>query len=181
VTLSAVRDATAADAAAIGRVSVRAWQAAYRGVMSDAYLDSLRAEDREAMWHEVLERRTAGVKVLVVEDEGGAVVGFASLGPPNDAERRDAGDGELYSINLDPDAWGQGFGRSLLDEVSERLVDAGHRGAVLWVERDNVRARRFYERAGWRPDGTTKQAEVFGAPVNEVRYRRALEPTAGSA
>jgi ribosomal protein S18 acetylase RimI-like enzyme len=181
VTPPVVRDATAADTGAIGRVHVRAWQAAYRGVMSDAYLDSLRTEDREAMWHELLERRIPGVSVLVVENEGRAVVGFASLGPANDADRREAGYGELYSINLDPDVWGQGFGRSLLDEVSARLGRAGHPAAVLWVERENVRARRFYERAGWSPDGATKRAEVLGAPINEVRYQRALEPTAGSA
>ena len=42
----AVREATVDDAEAIGSIHVRAWQAIYRGVMPDEYLDGLRAEDR---------------------------------------------------------------------------------------------------------------------------------------
>jgi len=44
---------------------------------------------------------------------------------------------------------------------------------VLWVLRDNSRARRFYERAGFAPDGVTDVLERLGG-VTEVRYRRAL-------
>jgi RimJ/RimL family protein N-acetyltransferase len=43
----------------------------------------------------------------------------------------------------------------------------------------NGRARRFYERAGWRPDGAEKTEEWAGARVPEVRYRRPLIPAAG--
>ena len=45
-----VRPATVADAPAMGRLVVRAWQAAYRGHMPDDYLDGLRPEDRAAYW-----------------------------------------------------------------------------------------------------------------------------------
>jgi RimJ/RimL family protein N-acetyltransferase len=45
---------------------------------------------------------------------------------------------------------------------------------TLWVLRDNERARRFYERAGWSFDGTEKEDVVAGATVTEVRYRRDL-------
>ena len=38
----------------------------------------------------------------------------------------------------------------------------------------NVRARRFYEAGGWRPDGTERRDRVFGVPVDEVRYRKTL-------
>jgi RimJ/RimL family protein N-acetyltransferase len=44
---------------------------------------------------------------------------------------------------------------------------------VLWVLRDNTRARRFYERAGFAPDGATDVLDRLGG-VTEVRYRRAL-------
>jgi len=45
-----VRHAAVGDAPALGRVHVRAWQAAYRGQMPDDYLDGLRPEEREAGW-----------------------------------------------------------------------------------------------------------------------------------
>jgi hypothetical protein len=36
-----IREATAIDAEAVSRVRVRSWQAAYRGIIDDAYLDAL--------------------------------------------------------------------------------------------------------------------------------------------
>ena len=36
----------------------------------------------------------------------------------------------------------------------------------------NARARRFYERAGWRPDGALQEEELDGAVLREVRYVR---------
>jgi RimJ/RimL family protein N-acetyltransferase len=45
------------------------------------------------------------------------------------------------------------------------------RDATLWVLEDNPRARRFYEREGWSPDGEAKSDAFLGVRVNEVRYR----------
>jgi hypothetical protein len=45
-----IRRATVQDAPALGRLHVRAWQAAYRGQMPDDYLDGLRPEERAAGW-----------------------------------------------------------------------------------------------------------------------------------
>jgi RimJ/RimL family protein N-acetyltransferase len=41
------------------------------------------------------------------------------------------------------------------------------------VLRDNQRARRFYERAGFAPDGATNVLTGLG-DVLELRYRRTL-------
>ena len=41
-----VRSAEPEDATAVAEVHVRSWQIGYRGLVADAYLDGLRAEDR---------------------------------------------------------------------------------------------------------------------------------------
>jgi len=38
----------------------------------------------------------------------------------------------------------------------------------------NTRARRFYELAGWIPDGAEKDDDMAGTTIREVRYRREL-------
>jgi ribosomal protein S18 acetylase RimI-like enzyme len=162
-----VRPATVADAPAIGRAHVRAWQAAYRGQMPDAYLDGLRAEDRAAYWDGVLGREDLRGVVLVAE-VAGEVAGFAAAGPSRDPE----GAGELYAINLDPAHWGSGAGRALLEAVQAELARLGFAETVLWVLPANARARRFYERAGWVADGTERTVDALGVEVPEVRYRR---------
>jgi ribosomal protein S18 acetylase RimI-like enzyme len=162
-----VRAATVADAAAMGRLHVRAWQAAYRGHMPDAYLDGLRAEDRAAYWEGALRREDLRGAILVAE-RADEVVGFAAVGPSRDPQ----GAGELYAINLDPDHWGTGAGRSLLDAAQAELARRGFAESVLWVLPGNARARRFYEIAGWAADGTERTSEAFGVAFAEVRYRR---------
>lgn len=159
------------DADPIGAIQVRAWQATYRGVMPDAYLDELNADDRAAYWRRQVLALLPGQRLKVIVDDG-IVVGFAAAGPETDG--RAAGIGELYAINLDPQVWGRGLGRALLRDMTAELVTLGYREAVLWVVPQNDRARRFYESEQWRDDHLRRKDEVFGVVVPEMRYRRSL-------
>ena len=150
---------------------VRAWQAAYRGIMPDDYLDGHRAEQRAAMWQRVLADLGPDrwVQVLIVGEE---LVGFASCGPEL-ADVSDGETGELYAINLDPDHWGRGLGRVLLAEVTRGLADVGYHTAVLWVATGNERARRVYESEGWTAEGPARDAEIHWILKNieQKKYR----------
>lgn len=166
-----VRRASVADAPAVAEVQVLAWQAAYVGLMPQDYLDALEVADRTAYWQAGLARSTPGVRALVLTADS-LVAGFAVVGPAHDDAPSTLG--ELYAINLRPDAWGRGAGALLLAAAQEALVDLGYAEAVLWVVPGNTRARRFYERHGWGSDGVERVATVFGVTVPEVRYRRRL-------
>jgi ribosomal protein S18 acetylase RimI-like enzyme len=168
-----VRSARLEDAAAIAEVHVRTWQAAYEHVFGAERLATLDHEQRRAQWESRLaaQAREAGYSSYVAEDEGGHVVGFATAGAS-----RDVGDeGELYAIYVLPEAWGSGAGRELMSAVLESLRSSGFAGAALWVLEDNPRARRFYERDGWTPDGERREQEALGIPFVEVRYRITLD------
>lgn len=82
--------------------------------------------------------------------------------------------GELYAINLDPDAWGKGWGRELLSSATAELARLGFGEAVLWVATGNSRARRLYEIAGWHADGAERTDDSLGPSIDEVRYRRSV-------
>jgi RimJ/RimL family protein N-acetyltransferase len=58
----------------------------------------------------------------------------------------------------------------------EALRSEGFGEAILWVLEDNPRTRRFYELAGWRAEGGSKDGEWLGTFVRELRYRISLEP-----
>jgi RimJ/RimL family protein N-acetyltransferase len=158
------------DVEALGTVHVLAWQAAYRGgLMPDEYLDSLSAEERAEMWRTWLEQPLGPRRArFVIEDASGTVIGFILVGPEGGDE--DTPTGELFAINVDPDRWGTGAGRSLHDAGVDALIEAGFDRAVLWVHPDNARARSFYESLGWQSDDVVRQAEVLGVEVPEVRY-----------
>ena len=166
-----IRDAVVGDANAMGHLHVRAWQSAYRGVMPDEYLDGLRPDERVAMWRDAISRSDRGpLLVAAVADE---VVGFAAFG----AERPSASApscGELYAMNLDPDHWGRGIGRVLLQRVTQALTEMGFEEAVLWVVPENERARALYESEGWVADGGVSTEEILGVTVTDIRYRKPL-------
>ena len=39
---------------------------------------------------------------------------------------------------------------------------------------ENRRARAFYERAGFHPDGAAMETVIGGKPLEELRYRRRI-------
>ena len=68
--------------------------------------------------------------------------------------------------------------RPRADRASARSSCAAqYAEATLWVLEDNPRARRFYERAGWHPDGARKAEERWGVRAPEVRYRKSFTLT----
>jgi GNAT superfamily N-acetyltransferase len=161
-----VRVATREDAEAVEAIRIRGWQIAYRHLFPAAELDALPLD--ASRWRDRLENPPRGWTTFVVDAEAG-VVGFATVGPSRDL----AGVGELYAIYVHPDAWSTGAGRALI-ERAEAELRTEYEEAALWVLEDNPRARAFYERAGWSPDGARKAEERFGVRAAEVRYRKRL-------
>jgi len=167
-----VRPARVEDATAIAEVHVRTWQAAYAHVFGTKRLAELDVQRRAASWRQGLADLRPHETVLVAEDEDGRVVGFASVGESPVA----ADEGELHAIYVLPEAWGDGTGRSLVAAAVDALRSEGFRAAILWVLEDNPRARRFYEREGWRVDGARREGEHLGVRTAEIEYRIELEP-----
>ena len=155
------------DVDGVASVHIEAWQAAYRGVMADDFLD-LSGEAVTEYWSMVAWRRDGNAFVARRE---GRIAGFAAVG---DHRKDDIGVGEVYVLNVAPEHWGTGVGTQLLHRAQERLHQLGFSDVVLYVATENARARRFYEREGWRDDGVDEVEEFGGEPVEERRYRRRL-------
>jgi GNAT superfamily N-acetyltransferase len=163
------RPVTTGDFDAVCELHVRAWQAAYRGIVPQDFLDAM---DPAVRARRTRDENLAGQHVA---EAGGEVVGWLSIGPYRFADDGpDApgpGFGEVMAIYARPDAVGTGVGRALMAYGLAELDRAGLRPVLLWVFTDNARARRFYEKAGFRPDGATHDYEIGGVTLPEVRYR----------
>jgi RimJ/RimL family protein N-acetyltransferase len=170
-----VRAARIEDVAEIAKVHVRSWQAAYTGLIPQSYLDSLTPAQRIAGWTRTIEDGDVSRGgTLVATDDGDRVVGFAHIQECRDVDCNADRIGEVWAIYLTPDAWGTGAGRALMTAALRWLTDLGYLQATLWVLDDNARARRFYEAAGFRPDGAIKDDDRHGFALRELRYRREL-------
>ncbi len=163
-----IRSATVDDAARIARVHVDSWREAYAGVVPAEYLAALDADRRAEWWRAELAEIPRGASVWVAE-EGRELLGFAYLGPSRDedAERTTM---EIYSIYLEPSAWGRGVARELMRTVLGTVPDRVP--VTLWTLGGNERAGRFYRRHGFQPDGVERLEELGGEHLTELRYRR---------
>ncbi|MCX5405832.1 GNAT family N-acetyltransferase [Streptomyces sp. NBC_00335] len=166
-----VREMTEPDIDAVAAVRVSGWRYAYAGLMPQSYLDGLSAAEYAGQRRAAFADPANAVTNLVAEGPDGAVLGWAAFGPAQgtDPEGAAPDEGELYALYARPDVIGTGVGRALLTEVLRR---AAYPAVRLWVVEGNDRARRFYERAGFRPDGGVLVDETDGFPVHEVGYRR---------
>ncbi|MEV5140239.1 GNAT family N-acetyltransferase [Streptomyces syringium] len=167
-----VREMAETDIEAVSGIRVTGWQTAYAGVVPQPYLDAMTVEDDARQRRTWFTRSRGRVLDLVAVDEGANPVGWASLGRyRGEGERRP---GELYALYVRPDVIGTGVGRRLLQEAHRHAVARRFDNMLLWVLRDNPRARRFYETAGYAADGAV-QSDLYGeVELTEVRYRRAL-------
>ena len=89
---------------------------------------------------------------VIVAEMGGEIAGFAAV----------VG-GELDGLFVEPDLWGLGIGRALVDVAAH---EARRRGLSLTVTA-NPSARRFYESCGFTLEGETQTR--FGVALRMSR------------
>jgi GNAT superfamily N-acetyltransferase len=156
----------------MGELHVRSWRAAYRGIVPDAILDGMSIERRREFFAQAIARAAEpdrDIRLWVVADDG-MVQGLATTRPCHDEDVTPL-TGELHSIYVAPEAWSRGLGSALFAGAVDDLRARGFAPLVLWVIEANSRGRRFYERAGWHPDGARQPIDFDGVLVDEIRYR----------
>ena len=140
-----LRDATERDSAAIAHLHAESWRSAYRGMLSDDYLDNRAHSERAAMWHSRFAERASKPFFAILAEAGGHLAAFACVFPHDHPTFGSF----LDNLHVAPQSTGQGIGRQLLGEVARRLIaERTPGGLYLWVIEKNRRARQFYAKAG---------------------------------
>lgn len=126
----------------------RTWQEAY------PHIDF---EQRVAWWRERWRKELVPATAITVAQADGIMLGFVTV---------DQKTGYLDQFVVAPEAWGSDVGKMLADEakrLSPTRLD-------LLVNKDNVRAIRFYEKHGFVYSGDDVNP-VSGRPVNRMSWR----------
>lgn len=169
-----IREARIDDAEEVAGVHVRSWQVAYRGLIDQSVLDGLSIDERADGWRRIVaDPLPTGLGILVAARDD-RVIGWTSFGSGRDPDGLT--DGEVYGIYADPAAWSTGAGHALLEAAEQRIAEAGHTRAYLWVLDGNERADSFYARHGWTEDGAIKIEERPQLTLREHRRVKLLSP-----
>lgn len=156
------------DAAAVADLHAASWRSAYRGILSDEYLNGPIAPERRAVWRERFEHPRSGQYVAIAEDST-ALGGFICLYRHHDPQWGTL----LDNLHVLPEQQGKGIGRNLMGEAARwcaaESANQQDQPLYLWVIERNAPARGFYERLGGVVAGDTIWTAPDGTRVPELR------------
>lgn len=147
-----VRNAEFEDMKLLSDIMVQSFRSAFADFVSRETLDACTNEENCLRLLESLYRE--GKMHFLMGETSGMLVWQET---PDGAE--------IAAIHSLPESWGTGLGHAMLTEALNQI---GDRPVHLWAFKENLRARRFYEKHGFRWDGAERISEFDGAP--EVRY-----------
>ncbi|GFZ33268.1 N-acetyltransferase [Clostridium zeae] len=165
-----IRYAEINDAKILGEIHSRSWKIAYKGIVPDEVLENITAEKREKYFEKALTNRQEEDAIILKDD---VAAGFICIGRCRDTDKDDAC-GEIWGIYLLPEHWSIGIGSELIKWGLNELKKRNYKRVTLWVLEENIRARKFYEKIGFRHDGTVKEITI-GKKLDEYRYEMAIE------
>jgi ribosomal protein S18 acetylase RimI-like enzyme len=167
-----LRKATPSDAEAIENVRVAAWRAAYQPFIPPEFLAAIETQKNIDDLRERLSVQTMDFSVTVAL-RGQAVVAFSILGKP----RYDAPPGsiELWALNVLPEYWRQGFGKTLTEVAIGSAISGGFSSIELWCIKGNTAAQAIYEKSGFTLTSQERTpSHLTGSPLHEVHYTKKL-------
>ena len=150
----------------------RRWS--YRGILPEAILDDVSVDALTSQFADGLAQLDSDSAVFVAE-RAGRIVGYASV-EPGGPSGEPVGGAELDSIYVLEEVAGTGVADALMEAAATHARARGHHDLWLWVRRDNVRARGFYEKLGFALEDAerVRPHPALSVEIEEVRYRLAL-------
>lgn len=151
------RAATVDDLPVIAEIFLRCWTISYKSVLSETARDSFSLESATELWRKSIELPEDKQTLLLIDGE--RVVAVFRIGSDKDDSSR----GHLFSLYVDPDSAGRGFGKSALKEAIARNRDRGFTQMTLWVFANNEIANSLYTKSGFAPTGKSRTTPEWGA------------------
>jgi GNAT superfamily N-acetyltransferase len=160
------RLATESDARQLAELWIRTLRDAYGGVMP---LDFVHESDVDARAEKIRGWIASERHVWMVGALAETLVGYGALAGVPDAAPEE---GEIVVFGTLKEHRRCGYGRVVMHALEDEARRRGWTHLVLWVVRENVGARTFYERQGFVFDGTSRVDLRLGFPATLVRYRK---------
>ena len=149
------------DKMLISRIYEKSWKYAYKDIISKDYLDDI----KEGRWINNFDIPGWSNMVMI---ENGEYIGTSTFSKSRYDKYPDSG--EIISIYLLPEFIGKGYGEKLINAVFNELRKQNYKDVFLWVLEDNISARNFYERIGFKETDDYLNNIIGCKELKEVRY-----------
>jgi RimJ/RimL family protein N-acetyltransferase len=161
-----IRYANTNDAKALGEIHSKSWYHAYKGIVPDKILENLSSQKMQKRFEGAINKSEENAIIF----KNNKPVGFIYIGKCRDEDKPNTC-GEVWGIYLHPDYWNMGIGTKLINWGLNELKNRNFNQITLWVLEENTNARKFYEKIGFKHDGTAKEI-ILGKKLTEIRYEK---------
>lgn len=158
-----IRLATLEDAKYCADIHAKSWYFAYSDIVQKEIIDEHNARCL-MIWNKMLENNNESHYVIMLDD---VIIGFFTIAGSRDEDLKESFF-EIIGLYLSPEYIGAGYGKQAMDWIKGEIQSRGYNKISLWVLEENERARRFYEKSGFKADGEVKPSGL--AETQEVRY-----------
>ena len=142
-----VRNAKFEDMAQAGHIMAVSFRTAFADFVSQQTMNACAQEDNCAAMLEGIYRE-GKMHFLIGESSGMLCWQETESGA------------EIVAIHSLPESWGTGLGHTMMEEALNQI---GNQPVFLWAFKENKRARRFYEKHGFRWDSSERVSEFDSA------------------
>ncbi|MFO7953007.1 MAG: GNAT family N-acetyltransferase [Bacillota bacterium] len=163
-----IRQAGLEDIDELSQVHIESWKAAYKHFLPAEVFDWVTPEKWAERLKESIEDSSAEIAVLT---DGNKIIGSITACACRDEDYESAG--ELCEFYLRPGYWRQGLGTKLVNWSLQRLKEKGFNRVTLWVFEESHGSRKFYERLGFREEGTVRSTRIDES-IRVIRYIKDL-------
>ncbi len=133
------------DENSLAYIQTESWKAAFAQILDKETLKKCtNIEKATAMYKTLLDENKGNGYILSVNGKPHCIAYWDAIRDVNLNEKA-----ELICIHSLPDNWQKGYGSKMMDKVISDIKKAGYLEVVLWVFKDNTRARAFYEAKGF--------------------------------
>ncbi len=149
---SEIRKVKIGDEKILANIHITSWQTAFDKILSNEILDRMTdIKKTETMYKYLLENNIGNGVILSVNNKPHCITFWDKT-----REKDMQGYAELICIHSLSENWGKGYGSMIMEYVLNEIKKAGFTDVMLWVFKENTRARKFYEKNGFILSQKTK-------------------------
>ena len=134
-------------------IQTESWKEAFKTILSkddlEKYTDINAAIE---MYTVLLKENIANGFILLINNNPHCIAYFDKA-----RDEQMVGFSELICIHSLSKNWGNGYGSMMMEYILNEMRKLGFKNVMLWVFKENIRARNFYEKHGFVLTENTKE------------------------
>lgn len=161
-----IRKVEICDINTLAYIQTESWKSAFNEILSKEDLDKYTDINKVIELYDMLLNEDIANGFILTIDGKPHCISYWDKARDEKME----GYAEVICIHSLCDNWGKGYGKIMMDFILKDIKNSGFNKVMLWVFKENSRARKFYENNGFTLTDKTQKFDKY----IEVMYCRDL-------